>query len=196
MNDITVLIAHIPSRSNFLGRAIQSVVQQTHKPHAIHIEVDRDRTGSAQTRNRALGNIQTRWTAFLDDDDVMLPNHLDVLLRHAMQTHADVVYSGCHVIDPLGKEVPLIEEWGRFSLPFDANLLRQQSYIPVTSLVRTQFAQCAMFGPPAYAPTSDYDDWGFYVRMLDLHAQFSHIPVKTWVWHHHGHNTSGRTDRW
>lgn len=193
--DVTVVIPHIPVRPNALAKAVRSAALQTIKPHSIIIATDVNRDGSAVTRNRALAQVTTYWTAFLDDDDALFADHLEVLLQHAEETNADVVYAGCQVINPLGEVIPLKEEWGRFGLPFDAKLLRQKSYIPVTSLVRTNLAQQAKFGPPKGVNTH-YDDWGFYVRMLNLGAAFSHVPKVTWIWNHNGKNTSGRSDRW
>lgn len=195
LRDVTIIIPHIPVRPNALAHAVKSAAVQTVKPTDIIIATDTRREGSAVTRNRALDRATTTWVAFLDDDDLLLPNHLEVLLAHAEETDADVAYAGCKVLHPALGEIPLREEWGRFGKKFDPDLLREKSYLPVTSLVRTELAQRARFGPPNGIVT-DYDDWGFYVRLLDLGAKFSHIPQVTWVWHHNGRNTSGRTDRW
>lgn len=195
LRDVTVIIPHIPARPNALAHAVKSASVQTVKPTDIIIAVDTKREGSAVTRNRALDRATTTWVAFLDDDDVLAPNHLEVLLNHAEETDADVAYAGCEVRHPTFGVIPRREEWGRFGLEFDPDLLRQKSYLPVTSLVRTELAQRARFGPPAGVVT-DYDDWGFYVRLLDLDAKFSHVPEVTWVWNHNGRNTSGRSDRW
>jgi glycosyltransferase involved in cell wall biosynthesis len=195
MDDITVLIPHIPVRPNALARAVKSVALQTKRPSTIHIEVDVNKSGSAATRNRGLLTIRTKWVAFLDDDDEMMSQHLEVIFNHAVETGVDVVYSGCRVVDPAGKDVPLIDDWGRFGQPFDEDLLREKSYIPVTSLVNADLARNALFGSPI-GLVSDYDDWGFYLRLLDIGAKFSHVPEKTWIWNHHGKNTSGRPDRW
>lgn len=192
--DVSVIIPHIPVRPNKLVRAVKSVATQRHRPSDVIIAVDTVREGSAATRNRALRKAQTAWVAFLDDDDYLYPEHLRVLLQHAEVTGADVIYPGCDVIDKQGRPLPVNEEWGRFGRPFDADLLRQTSYIPVTSLVRTDLAQAAWFGPPDI--DTDYDDWGFYLRLLDEGARFAHVNEVTWVWDHHGANTSGRADRW
>lgn len=193
--DVTVLIPHIPIRPNKLTRAVKSAAVQVQRPSRIHVEVDLERTGSAETRNRALEQITTTWTAFLDDDDYFYPEHLDVLLKHAEVTGADVVYPGCAVIDAVSRPIEVKEEWGRFGQKFDPDLLREKSYIPVTSLVRTELAVQAGFGPPA-GITTPYDDWGFYLRLLDLGAKFEHVTEVTWVWHHHGNNTSGMPEKW
>jgi glycosyltransferase involved in cell wall biosynthesis len=193
--DVTVIIPHIPVRPNKLARAVKSAAVQIQRAKNIIVATDVDREGSAKTRNRALELVRTTWVAFLDDDDYFYPEHLDVLLKHAEATKADVVYPGCHVIDHVSRPIPVKEEWGRFARPFDADLLRRMSYIPVTSLVRTELAVQAGFGPPKDVNTP-YDDWGFYLRLLDLGARFEHVAEITWVWHHHGNNSSGQPDRW
>jgi len=194
--EVTVIIPTIPARKNILRRAVDSVRAQTQQPLALEIAIDRHREGSAATRNRALSRVQTEWVAFLDDDDYFLPVHIEALLEAAEQTMAEVIYSGCRVIDRNEEEIPLREDWGRYGQKFDGDLLMKKSYIPVTSLCRTDLAQDARFGPPNFAPASLYDDWGFYTRMFALGAAFFHLEQVTWVWHHHGYNTSGQPDRW
>lgn len=191
--DVAVIMPHIPTRPNALVKAVKSAATQTIKPRDIIIATDLEREGAATTRNRALACAKTTWVAFLDDDDLWLPNHLEVLLEGARVSNADVVYAGCQVLDMNGKVMPRREEWGRFGLPFSAERLREKSYLPVTSLVRTELAQRAWFEAP---PGSLYDDWGFYLRLLDLGATFYHVPEITWLWFHHGKNTSGQPDRW
>lgn len=192
---VTVVIPTIKPRRGFLRRAVNSVMAQTIGVPPIEIAIDREHQGAAATRNRALMNVKTPWVAFLDDDDYFLPNHLEVLLNAASGEH-DIYYTGCKVIGPNFETIPMQEEWGRFGKEFDAEILRQGSCIPVTSLVPTELAQLARFGPPNHDPLSWYDDWGFYLRALDKGASFLHIPEVTWVWHHHGRNTSGQGDRW
>jgi glycosyltransferase involved in cell wall biosynthesis len=196
-DDITVVIPHIPPRHVPLLRAIRSVADQLHAADAISIATDTQKRGAGRTRNRALAMARTQWVAFLDDDDFFHRDHLQVLLRHALETDADVVYSSCRVVHTELGEIPRThhgwEEWGRPGKPFDAELLRERSYLPVTSLVKTSLAQRSSFEPP---PDSHYDDWGFYLGLLDLGAKFSHIDEVTWTWTHGDHNTSGKPERW
>lgn len=191
---VTVVTPHIPPRRDELLRAVDSLAAQSMLPAAWSIATDNDRAGSATTRNRALFAATTPYVAFLDDDDQLGPNHLMELIGAAETTRADVVYTGCTVVDPTGRVVPDREEWGRFGNPFDPDLLRDHSYIPVTSLVRTSLAQqVGGFRRPDGSP---YDDWGFYLALLDAGATFHHHPVRTWTWHHHSNNTSGNPNRW
>lgn len=194
---VTVAIPSIKIRSRqYLSRALASVFSQTHQPTRYEVAIDRTHDGAATTRNRALSKVETPWVAFLDDDDHFLPHHIEKLLATAEATGADIVYPGCRVIGPDMKEIPRQEDWGRFGEPFNGDLLMKKSYIPVTSLVRTSVAQRAWFGPPAHEPDSLYDDWGFYTRCFKNGAKFVHLPEVTWVWDHHGRNTSGQGDRW
>lgn len=195
-DSIAVITPHIPTRQSELIRAVSSVVAQLIQPDEHIIVTDNFHDGSARTRNRALYGTAADWTAFLDDDDEWLPNHLQVLLNAAIHSNADVIYTGCRVLDGDLNEIPIREEWGRFGQEFDPALLRTKAYLPVTSFVRTELAAQALFGPPVTHPDSVYDDWGFYLRLLDLGATFKHVPEITWIWHHHGKNTSGQADRW
>jgi len=197
VDGITVVIPHIPPRQTALLQAVRSVQLQTLPADAISIVTDTQKRGAGRTRNLALAMARTRWVAFLDDDDLFHPDHLETLLGHALETGADVVYSSCRVIHAklgvIPPDHPGWDEWGRPGKEFDPDLLRQRSYLPVTSLVDRGLAQRSSFEPP---DGSHYDDWGFYLGLLDLGATFSHINKVTWTWNHGEHNTSGQPDRW
>ena len=192
---VTVLLAAIPvRRSNMLMRALASITTQTRQPDTTIIAMDRLKEGSARTRNRALDGVTSDWVAFLDDDDEFMSHHLETLLRH--RRDADVIYTGCLVKNAQGNVVPLREEWGRFGQEFDPDLLRVKSYLPVTSMVRTEVIKEARFYYEKQSDGQAYDDWGFYLNLLDNGARFKHVPQVTWIWWHTGQNTSGRPDRW
>lgn len=194
MLDITVAIPTIPQRRSQLRKAITSVGIQNYPAAAISIAVDLNGEGSAATRNRALEAVQTPWVAFLDDDDQFLAHHLEILAHAAEETGADVVYGLPRVIGPNGQ--PLARRM-IFGGPekFDPDLLRQQSYITVSSLVRTDYAKQAGFVFKDAGNGESYDDHGFYLNLLDAGAQFHHVHQETFIWNHHGQNTSGKPDR-
>lgn len=200
-----MVIPTIPPRLADLIQCLGSVNAQERRADAVIVSTDLTHAGSADTRNRGLNQVETQWTAFVDDDDVLLPGHLRHLEAGAAESGADVIYTGCFVIDQNAQQLPPREEWGRFGLPFDGDLLRERSWLPVTSMVRTGLAQevggFAFRKDPHSAGA--YDDWGFYLRMLDAGAIFHHVPVRTWLWRHTGYgkpglpgNTSGDASRW
>lgn len=194
MLDITVAIPTIPQRRSQLRKAITSVSIQNYPAAAISVAVDLKGEGSAATRNRALKAVQTPWVAFLDDDDQFLAHHLEVLAKAAEETDAHVIYGLPRVIGPTGQQKERHWTWGGPPV-FSADLLRQQSYITVSSLVRTDYAKDSSFTFKDAGNGDSYDDHGFYLGLLDLGAKFHHVHQETFIWNHHGMNTSGKPDK-
>lgn len=195
--DVTVCIATIPVRPNELSRALASVASQTLKPDAIVVEYDHNRTGAGPTKNRALARVTTEWVAFLDDDDEMMPQHLERLVAAQRGTGVDVVYSMPYIpqiadhIDPSGMR----------GAPFDPDELRRRSYIQTTSLIRADLFK--KVGGFQVAPGTNYDDWGGFLALLEAGAEFYHLAEHTFIWNHWGYgqpgipgNTSGVPTRW
>lgn len=194
---ITVVIPTIPPRTGLLGRAKMSVERQLRKPDGLVIMGDRLHEGAAATRNRGLAKVETEWVAFLDDDDEFKHEHLQACERWAKRYGADLVYPWFDQPE---------KDWdglGAFGQPFEhlAWQIGHRNWIPVTVLVRTQLLRDVggFASPPGIM---DCEDWGAWQRLLAAGAKFSHLPRRTWIWHHWTHedgqpgNTSGRADRW
>jgi glycosyltransferase involved in cell wall biosynthesis len=184
---ITLVVPTIPGREQLLDRALDSVDGQSLPPEAVIVEFDGERTGAAAARNRALERVDTEYVAFLDDDDVLYPDHLLKLARFARLSDLDLVYPG---YDCDGDPVNC------FGLPFSATLLRQRNYIPVTVLAKTEKVLAAGGFQPHPDDNGDpCEDWGLWLAMLDMGARFGHLPVKTWRWNYSTDTTKGRGDR-
>ncbi len=202
MTTVGVAIPSIPVRPNELARALASVCAQTRLPDAICVVVDYNHEGAAATRNkawRALGDVD--FVAFVDDDDELLPHHLEALLAAQEATGADLIYPWFAVhggTDPLAINGQPAE-----GHPFDdearEHLLTVGNHIPVTVLVRrTALEAVGGFPQPMSAawPNSSCEDWGCFIDLLNAGFTFHHHPERTWVWNHTDRNTSGRGDRW
>lgn len=188
---VTAVIPSIPPRvGKHLHRALDSVIQQDRPVNAISVHVDHERLGAARARTRALSGVRTVWSALLDDDDEWNTDHIRLLLEHAEETGADVVYPWFTV--PEGFD-PWPEREGQ---PFSEELLRGMNYIPITVLVRTELLWDVGGFAPKGPPDNPCDDWGTWERLLEAGAVFSHLNRRTWIWHWHKGNTSGRADRW
>jgi glycosyltransferase involved in cell wall biosynthesis len=191
---ITLIIPTIPPRKHLLTRALHSVAEQTLKPEQIIIQTDWLREGAAATRNKALEKVSTPLVAFMDDDDTLEPDHLARLHAGLAESGADVVYPWYTVV---GGTDPRPDREGK---PFDADELRRGSYITVNCLVKSYLAKQAGFH---VVPGTTLDDWGFYLRLLDMDAEFHHVAYRTFNWYHWMNaetgrvgNTSGQPDRW
>jgi glycosyltransferase involved in cell wall biosynthesis len=188
---VTAVIPSIPTRTHtYLHRALDSVLQQDRPVEAISVRIDHERAGAARNRTRACTAVNTEWTALLDDDDEWYPDHIRLLMEHAEETGADLVYPWFTV--PNGFD-PWPEREGQ---PFDEMLLRTMNYIPITVLVRSELIWEAGGFTPKGPADNPCEDWGTWERMLAAGAKFSHLNRRTWVWHWHGGNTSGRPDKW
>lgn len=187
-NDITVVMPTIPPRRQLFGRAIFSVHQQTLPPAAISVAMDIHREGAAATRQRALQAASTDWVAFLDDDDVFKPEHLEHLLAHALETEADFVYSW---FEMLGGVDPFPST--HFTNPFDPD---DPIETTIVTLVRTELAKEVGFKPLNRGEMNSGEDRYFTLGCLERGAKISHLVEKTWYWAHHGANTSGLPSRW
>lgn len=198
MNDITVAIPSIPPRRDLLRRAVDSVSSQTLQPEALVIAYDNHRQGAPKTRQRALDQVKTTWTAFLDDDDEFMPHHLETLWNHAMNTGADYVFSWYRVmVDGTAYVHDPVFPPTHFSEPWDPTNPRQTT---ITVLVKTELAQRVGFVEPERGLiTSDGQHWGedwTFTLGCNRLGTISHVAEHTWYWHHDSKNTSGRPDRW
>lgn len=200
MEQITVIIPSIPGREESLQRAVRSIREADLEVLWI-VQVDEEGEGAATTRNRALSEVNTPLVAFLDDDDEFKPGHLSKCLTHMLRTGADIVYPWFDInrigairndLDPL-----YINGKPAFGHLFDPEALNRNNYIPVTVLARTdllrQVGGFPVPGSPEW-PHKDCEDWGMWLRLRDAGARFSHLAERTWTWHWHPKNTSGRAD--
>lgn len=199
MTTVAVVIPTIEGREGVLQRALLSVARQTRLPDQVVVETDPDRTGAAATRNRALMRVTCDWTAFLDDDDTLYPQHLERLLATAESTGADLVYPWFDGINQGLLAVPVDGQLcDPFGVPFGAeqveHLLGHANFIPVTVLARTDLLrEVGGFASPPWAlPEVPCEDWGCWVRLLLAGATFVHLPEVTWTWRSDVAHTSGR----
>lgn len=102
---ITVVIPTIPPRAELLQRASDSAhdaavwlrLEMGEQAKVVTV-IDFDRQGAAKTRHRGLLAVDTEWVAFLDDDDVMHPDHLTQLYGAALEHGADYLWSRFQII--------------------------------------------------------------------------------------------------
>lgn len=211
MTTVTVCVPTIPARRDRLERALRSVGQQTRTPGvsvATSVALDDDGDGAAITRNRAWRDATGDWVAFLDDDDELRPNHIELCLRLALDTGADLVYPWFNIHNTVGADITAQDPLrapvdGHYVTPYGApftdelrtELMTRNNFIPVTVLVRRELlGDVGGFPVPGTAEWGESccEDWGLWRRLLDAGARFEHLPRRTWIWTWHGRNTSGK----
>jgi hypothetical protein len=197
---VTVCIPTIPPRAHLLEQALHSVLTQTRPPDAISIVSDLHAAGPTATRNATLHTARTEWVAFLDDDDLLHPQHLQRLLEHQATTGADLVYPWFDLQvngqPSENRPVWITRADGTQTDPEGANpdldALDVANYIPVTLLVRRQLLEDVGGFQPPFPGTDTCEDWGAWRALHAAGATFAHLPERTWTWRHWGGNTGGR----
>jgi len=201
---VSVVIPTISGREQLLAEAVASVEAQTLRPgpQIIHVVKDVGHRGAGVARDAGLRKVDTKWVAFLDDDDVMYPEHLAVLMDAAWD--ADYVFAWYDVIDRAGRIQPTWDPLPHFGHPFDPQVPTQTT---ITVMVRTELAQEVGFLDTPEDGLVDGqragEDWRFTLGCVAAGARFLHVPRRTWAWRHWGAgspgrpgNTSGMASRW
>ena len=163
-SNVTVITATIPGREELLERARRSVGEQTVKPHAHWIKLDDQKAGGAATKNRLFDFVSTEWFMVLDDDDFLLPNHIETLLSHS---------DGYDIVGSWHEGA-----WPTYNRPLsetvdENNVLRHG--IPHTAIVRSAlFARLGKFSiQTAY-------DTKFWEAAVAAGAKVNIVEEKTW----------------
>lgn len=164
---VSIITASLPTRADVLPDAIFSVSAQTcSTAHLIGIDASR---GVAEVRNGLVRAARSEWVGFLDDDDLLDPHHVEVLMDHAAD--ADVLIPHCRFQGP-----PLPD--GYYNRPYDRDDLRAHGIFPITLLVRRE----AVLDVGGFPEDGVYEDWELWNTLADEGARFAVIPEVTWTY--------------
>lgn len=192
---VAVVIPAHPARATngLLRQAVESVWAQTLLPDELIIEVDSQRTGAPATRQRALSKVTADWVAFLDSDDMFLPRHLELCLRHAADEDADFVYPWFKILQQHADGRETIIPWdgtkgdgvfppGHYLNEFDPDNPVETT---ITVLCRTDLAKQVGFQALDRGQVNTGEDRYFTLGCLAAGARIKHLRRFTWVWRHH-----------
>lgn len=177
--NIAVITPSLPARSKMLGEAIESVKSQSLQPkcHLIAMGLGRSIARNVMA-DGAFFRLGCNWLAFLDDDDLLLPNHLE-LLASAVNVDTDLVYSRCQVQVEAGVSHPDVSDWARGWSASDINVA---NWIPVTVLMRAStFFDLGGFN----STTEPREDWDLWQRLADIDGAVESVDEVTWTYRFH-----------
>lgn len=176
---ITVLTPTLPGRVALLEQAQASVAAST-LPVVHLIRADIERVGPAVIRTELLDETRTELVAFLDDDDLIDPDHLEQLAEALDRTGAELAWS-YHRTE--GKGAPVTPR-PRNDAQTLAMLEGGRNVIPVTVLARLD----AITEAGAFQPSDRYEDYALWLRMLALGHRFALVKRETWTYRFLGGN--------
>lgn len=187
--DVTVLTPSMPGREHLLAVAVESVAAQTVRPraHLVRIAAPARELGpnpidAARQRNILWRTADTEWVAWLDDDDIWLPEHL-ATLAPALAPGVDVVYSH----SALTNRHTDVTDWRQEVL---VNQLRANNCIASNAIVRRSaiekvggYPEDYDYGRHAFATgrgAYTWEDWAMWVLLAESGARFVCVPAQTW----------------
>lgn len=169
---LTLVTATQPKRREMLVEMLRSVSEQTQLP-AAHVIVWDHGAGFVETINAAVSAVQTDYYCLVDDDDLLLPDHVETLTQSLT---ADIVWTWC---DVQGRD------WNPNS-GYVPGLLQQHNYIPSNHAFRTQL----FHDLGGYRNVAGWEDHDLLKRAEQHGATFRSVPKITWTYRFHGSNMS------
>lgn len=164
---ISVLTATLPEREGMLAEAVASVKQQGHEVQHL-IGVDHTRRGAGPVLNDLLADAVGEWVMVVDDDDLLLPHHLDTIQPVIESDGWDVIYT-----------LPEVEGGGFFNYerPYDPQMLRRFNMVSHNAAMRTELVRQV----GGWAPVKEFD-WRMFQALSGIGARFCRLPERTWVY--------------
>lgn len=195
------VVVRTRNRPELLKEALASLAAQTARPEQVVVvndggasprgiadafrssfEVTVDeapaRQGRSAAANRGVAAARRDLVAFLDDDDLCYPDHVERLVRAQRSGPEPVVYSDA-VTASYARRGEVWEARARtlqYSLDFDPEYLLLANYIPLHTLIlpRGLFEKVGGFDPAL-----EYsEDWDFLIR-LSFETSFRHLRAVT-----------------
>lgn len=120
--------------------ASRALVEAYSRRLAIRYVATGERVGRARAGNVALQHARGEWLNFLDDDDLLFADHVEVLVEAARTAGARAAYgyaweAGTRVIDHERAWCDEAYVAPRYRQPFDRGRLWRQNYLPIQSVL-------------------------------------------------------------
>ena len=170
---VAVVTPSLMDRNPLLLECKAAVVNQDWDGEIFHsIAVDKIREGPATVCNRLVNGLDPsyEWVAFVDDDDIIFPDHISTLV--AASDGADVIYSDCELYG-------YTKNW--VTREFNIKEIMVENYIPVTVLIRrSMFEKAEGFQATRKHPADE--DFNLWLKCHELGAKFVFVPKVTWLY--------------
>lgn len=204
MPKVSVVISTY-NRCNRLSKAIESVRKQTFQDFEIVVVDDNSKDGTAEIikgfedhrivyvkrssnfgtdtkpKNQGIEKARGEYVAFLDDDCIFRPDHLQALVTELDRQPENIalVYGDRWVVD---ESKSMIDGLGVCS-DYDPALLLQRNYIDTSDVLVRKSALYAVGGfDERYRK---YVDWNLWVRLCKYGYDFKRVPLVLTDYHLH-----------
>lgn len=162
---------------NDAGEDVADVVEYFHDPRVKYFS-HRENKGLGAARNTGIQNAQGKYVAYLDDDDLFYPEHVETLVNFLEKSDYKVAYSDAYRAKQR-KENGEYVTYDRdliYSIDYDPDLVLIQNIMPVLCMMheRACLEKAGLFDESL----SVYEDWDLWIR-LSRYYPFAHLKQIT-----------------
>lgn len=210
MNDTITIIIPTYNKADFISQTIESALNQTYSDYKILVVDDcssdgtdlivkkyisdklryirhEKNLGPSVTYNDGILMSDSKYVTILDNDDILLPNHLELIMQEFKKDeHLDVVFSRLAVIDEnnnyLNKiqEPPFADKYKLLNILF---YIENRIPSPGIAFRKSLFNKIAMFNPNLIL-MHDYD---LNIRCM-MHGEIAVLPEPTVLYRRFSNN--------
>ena len=143
-----------------------------HDPRLFAVSLSRNCGIAGLVRNVGIRLSHSEFIAFLDDDNIWMPQHLTLAVG-GLGTDTDMIYTAVRRRKPDGMEFDVL------SKPFDRRRFSDEpSWVDINA-VALRRSVCRPFSRlPRVRTTFPREDWEFVWR-VSRHARVKHLPIVT-----------------
>lgn len=167
------------------GQEVKEIVSNFNENGNVRYLSHSTNRGLAAARNSGIRAAKGKYVAYLDDDDVYYPHHIEILVEYLESSHHRVAYTdairavqkkGAGGYVTIMRDVP-------YSIDFDADRMLIMNYIPVLCVMHDV---CCLDATGLFDESLPcHEDWDLWIRMSRI-FEFGHIGKTTceFRWRH------------
>jgi glycosyltransferase involved in cell wall biosynthesis len=160
------------------GQEVEEIISKFNKEGNIRYIRHSTNRGPAAAKNSGIRAARGKYIAYLDDDDIYYPDHVETLVEFLEKDHHLVAYTDAfRVILGMKNDGYAIEKKDvPYSFDFDRDRMLVSNYIPTLCMMHETscLEKTGMFDEGLMA----HEDWELWIRMSRV-FEFRHICERT-----------------